>query len=604
GYDVDATLNIPLIKDSLALRLVGFSAKDAGYIDNVLGSPYLQSNVDNANRVEKNHNSADWAGGRASLKWWVNEDWTATGTFNYQKLNTNGFNDFDPTVGDLEQVNFFEEEWDDEFFQGSMIIEGDLGFAQILSATSYFERDTSYTRDSTAYASYLNFYSAYNDFSANAYYANYNFYDFSPAGGGFDPDARSFWFQVQKDKRITQEIRLSNEGERLDWTLGFFYQEAKQDWDFQIVHPGWENSDAFRGRDFFNGGTLPSTNVRWNSGEKSTRKDISIFGESTFKLNDKISLLFGGRWFDVSIDRAYFVRQPATAPGLPSTPSGSDSGFLPKGGAQYHFDDDKMLYAVYSEGFRSGGVNRGRGNPTLPNQYAGDKLINIEAGIKTQWQEGRLQVNVAGYHQVWKDFQLELTDPSFLFGELFQTVVANVGDAVVDGIEFDITAVPAAGLELGVNGTWLVRAETDQDLVVFDPRDPTTPSLDIPAGQRLPLVADFNASAYGQYTWPMAYFGGEAYIRFQYSYTGASLNKLVADPEPFPQIRQPAYHLGDIKFGFQKESWEAQLYINNVWDERPVTFHDTDNLDRFFGHENIRTSRPRNFGLRIRKYFN
>ena len=37
GYDIDGTVNIPL-SDSVAIRLSGFSARDAGFIDNVLGT--------------------------------------------------------------------------------------------------------------------------------------------------------------------------------------------------------------------------------------------------------------------------------------------------------------------------------------------------------------------------------------------------------------------------------------------------------------------------------------------------------------------------------------------------------------------------------------
>ena len=54
GYDASAMLNLSL-GDTAAFRLVGFSAYDAGYIDNVLGtSP--RGTFDNAHR-------ARWWGG-------------------------------------------------------------------------------------------------------------------------------------------------------------------------------------------------------------------------------------------------------------------------------------------------------------------------------------------------------------------------------------------------------------------------------------------------------------------------------------------------------------------------------------------------------------
>ncbi len=83
-----------------------------------------------------------------------------------------------------------------------------------------------------------------------------------------------------------------------------------------------------------------------------------------------------------------------------ATPSGGDDGVLPKLGFQYFFKEDKMFYALYSEGFRSGGINRARGEPTLPIQYDPDMLNNYEAGLKSRWLGGKLQLNVIGYHQV------------------------------------------------------------------------------------------------------------------------------------------------------------------------------------------------------------
>lgn len=605
GYDVDATVNLPLVQDQLAIRFSGFSARDAGYIDNVLGTSKLRADVDNADAVEKNHNDVSWLGGRLQAKWWVNDDWAVNGLVNYQRNNANGFNDFNPAVGDLDQVNFFPESYDDEWYQTSLIVEGRLGAIDILSATSYFERDTAYVRDYSTYAAWLH--TAYGEYLSYVGYATYySVYDFDTTVGADDATGRTFASQDQKDKRFTQEIRLSHDGSRWDWTLGFFYQKAKQRWDYDIITPGWRNSVAARARALQYGGLVP-TDSRWNSGERSERDDLAVFGEVTFALTDQINLIFGGRWYDVSIDREYTLRQPATAPALPSTPSGSDSGFLPKGSIQYKFNDDAMVYVIYSEGFRTGGINRGRGMPVLPNQYDSDKLINYEGGMKSQWWEQKLQVNITGYHQVWKDMQLETTDPanSLFPGEIFQTVIANIGDAAIDGMDVEVTAAPVEGLELYLSANYLFRNEVTDGNVVFDQfgRIPD-PIPILPDGvAQLPLVAKFNLSAYIDYNWALPWWNAGAFARFQYSYTGDSLNQIRADAEPFPQLVQKDYHTGDVSAGLTFDSWEVAVHVDNVWDERAEYFRDTGTAERLFGGDNILTSQPRTFGVRFRKFF-
>ena len=143
GYEVDGMVNIPL-SDTVAIRLAGFSARDAGYIDNVLGTTVdagvgfpglagLGGGQTNANAVAEDINEVTWAGARASVRWLVNDNWTVTGTVNYQDVEADGFNDFDPSVGDL-QNKIQQRNRTDEWTQTSLIIEGDLG----KSGVSYF----------------------------------------------------------------------------------------------------------------------------------------------------------------------------------------------------------------------------------------------------------------------------------------------------------------------------------------------------------------------------------------------------------------------------------------------------------------------------------
>lgn len=635
GWNVDAMVNIPLIQDKLALRLVGFAAEDAGFIDNVLGTtpghivdddgvpPVSGTQVvgskTNAAIVKEDINSADWIGGRASLKWQVNDQWGLTGIYNYSDSTINGFNDYDPTTGDLKTVKFHEESWDDEWSNFQFSIDGDLGFAQLTSSTSYFERDTAYVIDGTSgvayYHSQLGFYGRGTCGSVPAY-AYYNIYDFATAcelnATGYDVDdgdPTGFFRNDQKDKRWTHETRLTGSSSRWDWTLGFFYQKADQNWVYGTHIDDYAITESFAAYNAIYG-PLPPTEVRWSTGETNERKDVSVFGEATIQLSDEWKLLLGARWYDTDIDRVYTREIPQGSPTVVVTQTGGDTGVLPKVGIQYFFDDDRMAYGLYSEGFRTGGINRGRGTPTLPLQYKSDLLQNYEAGLKARWMGGRLQTNIIGYHQVWKDMQLELVDPSYYCcDEVYQTFIANVGDAVVDGMDVELTFVPADNWSLGLVTTYLFKAEIDKTISVFDDRDPDEVALFIPGGTQLPLSSDINVSAYAEYDWPVDWLSGsEAYVRVQYAHTGTSFSRLVDGDDDATgtgyggRAKQPSYQTWDLRVGLNSNDWDFSVYVDNIADERIVVYHDT-NADLFWGRDNLRTARPRNFGVSLRRHF-
>ncbi len=598
-YQVDGMVNIPIIPNTLGVRLVAFSAHDAGYIDNVLGLDYnkvggqpVRGPLNNANAVKSNFNGIDWLGGRAEIKWNVNDKWSALVTYMYQQSQANGWNSIDPTLpGDAPKVvKFFPEYHDDVWHQLGLTIKGDLGFAQFLSSTSYFNRGIRYQSDQTVYQSYLNFATYYDP----AKYPQYDTYNFGP-------NARGYSALKQRDWRITEEARLSHDGPKWKWTLGFFYQDANEKWDEHIHHLGYANSAGFAAWQALYG-PIPPTDVAWHSNESNDRKDYAVFGEVTYSLTDKIDLIFGGRYYDTKVSRIYFVQQPQGRLAYELHVSAPDSGFLKKFGIKYHYSDDKMAYFIYSEGFRAGGINRSRGNPVLPRTYKSDNLINYEAGVKTQWLDKRLQVNLTGYHDIWKNMQLESFDPSYYLGGLFQEMVANIGDAEIDGIDFDVTAVPFPGANVGVSGTYLITDSTSTPLNVTAPGLTPDQGLHVPKGRRLPLAAKFNLAAYVQYSWPVAYFDGNAYARFQYSYTGPSYNYLADSPEPYPRLKQAAYDIGDVRVGFQKNSWEVDAYVKNIWDERPDLYN-SNSGERFWGGGRILTSRPRSFGVQIHKSF-
>jgi outer membrane receptor protein involved in Fe transport len=629
GWDADATVNLPLIKDRLAIRLVGFGAKDAGYIDNVLSNSPGRIDAETGERIPgsktngaivgNDFNSTDWVGGRISARWLMTDKWALTGIYNYSDSTINGNNDFDPTTGDLKTIKFNRETWDDEWSNFQATLEGDLGFAQLTSSLSYFERDTAYQWDATSgvayYHSQLGVYGR-GSCGSNSYYAYYNIYDFATAcelNGTYydfdDGDPTGRWRNDQRDTRWTFETRLSGSTSRWDWTLGLFYQEGKQRWDYGTYIDDYTRTESWAAYNALYG-PLEPTDIRWGSGEQSKREDFALFGETTFNITDQWKLLLGARWYDVSIDRTYYRNIPATRPDFVVTPSGSDDGVLPKLGFQYFFGEDKMFYALYSEGFRSGGINRARGEPTLPIQYDPDMVNNYEAGLKSRWLGGKLQVNITGYHMFWEDMQLELIDPSyFCCDQPYQTVIGNVSDAVIDGMDLELSWLATEHWSVGVNATYLFKAEIDEDVSVFDERSPDDVVLEIPAGTQLALSPDLGVAAYTEFHWPVNWMdGGDVFMRLQYSYSAESWNRLVdgdGDPDGTGyggRSQAPSYSMWDLRTGFSSADWEFSAYIDNFTDERAVLFHDT-NADLFWGRDAYRTTRPRTYGVNVRRYF-
>jgi len=552
SYDLSGVLNLPLADNKFAVRLVGYSAEDGGYIDNVL-QPSPGGTFDNAAFVATNVNSVNWTGGRVAARWLINDNWTATASAIHQTIDAKGTPEHEPNrVGDLEKVRFFSESRDDEWDQIALTIEGDLGFANFVSSTSYFTRDIAYSLDNTDYINYLrNIYSYY------SYYVQYAF--------GPDPVGLG-WVDTQQTDRFAQEFRLSGTSDRIDWIAGLFYESLEDGWDFCSKMQDYESTGSFQFWQTYYGAQPGSTgNCFWHSNNKVKNESVAAFGELTYKLNDHWSFTVGGRWFQDDKDRTYYVEQPNNRRSTTDSPQSKTDDFVKKLSVKYHFSDDAMLYALFSEGYRRGGRNIQRPGAVLPADFDPDHLRNYELGLKSQWMGGRMRLNVTGFLMTWDDYQAEVVDP----GPLFQVLVANIGDAEIKGVELDLNTLLGDGWEFGLNLA-SIKAETTTDNVLIGSA----------SGTRLPLSPEFKAATYLQYTIPAMVLGGNMYGRVQYSYTGDSHNAVDCSLELAPGESpvgvcydiQASYAISDVKLGYEKDNWEVNLFVNNLTDERAEIF--------------------------------
>ena len=403
---------------------------------------------------------------------------------------------------------------------------------------------------------------------------------------------------------------MVHQGETIDWVAGLYYENSDEEYDFDTFTEGYNQSQGWvnllADRTDQPVPTQPSGDSWWFSTTSTNWKQWAVFGEVTWHINDSWDLTGGARWFDRTMDAIYWAEIPAnnlSAEGI-SYLEGKENDWVPKVNLAWNITDNNMLYALYSEGFRPGGTNRARGEPWLPVQYDADKLKNFEIGTKNTLAGGKIRLNATYFHMKWEDYQLEVVDPSNTdcdddnsppapyCSQPWQKVIANSGNATSKGVELQFDWAVSQNFTLGANATWL-DAKLDEDVVV---------TILVPAGSRLPLSPEFKGAMYAQYDWPVDWFGGSnAWLRLQWSYTGDMLNQvepLTLDDGPSPQLLQPSYNIGDLRFGLDHDKWSLQLYINNITDERAVLFANPYEFDYFFDRSRVTVNRPRQFGIR------
>jgi outer membrane receptor protein involved in Fe transport len=675
--------NVP-IEDNIALRVSLFNDKDGGYIDNVyghtadqsFGEPWPQAGVagghgslDNAESVANDVNFVRVKGGRAALKWEIDDSWTTTISTMHQETSQGSGNYFDIYRGDLNIVSFHDDWYKEDWQASSVLIEGDLGFAQLVAAVSYHEREGRGVWDITNYAHYWShnycFDSYYTQYYAPYYYANpdtgyISWYPVYCQGTGIDSDFYSSYQGRSGNDKLSAEVRLSSQGDRFDWLVGMYYEDAEDWWTAPFAVPTnggkvkWGEStfqNSFAAAAYrFSGIDYPTATSHWYSESATEWDQKAVFGELTWHATDKIDVNIGARSFDRTNTQWYIVNHPggdgvagypdpAVAEvqeyrlaqqalgkiGLETTRgrTGNDKEFIPKISVKYNLNDESMIYGLFTKGYRPGGVNRSRGDPFFPNAYGPDIMENREFGYKSSFADGRGRLNIIGYDMEWSEYQLEQVDPSQVpcdangnatdfggpdvapsvktpgvCGQPWQNLVANTGEATIKGLNLEMDYRVNERLSLGFNMEWK-EAETGAD-----------PTGIVEAGLQLPLSADTKGAFWMDYTWEASQWGSNyGFMRFQYSKQGAIWNNLDGgNPASSmnPRQRVPGYAIADARIGLQGDDWEVSVFVNNLLDERAAYTYSGgqflwgmgSSADGVDHHQLVYTNRPREIGIR------
>ena len=710
SHSVTGVINLPLVEDVFAIRVAAQSAEDGGYIDNVFGhtpDTWWGNNAanadgtgtshwkgpqnasfwngrqewgmrDNAHVAEENWNNAEYMALRVSARWDVNDTWSATAVYNYGDNESRGGNDYNPFVGERQTIAFAPNSSRDEWDMASLTIEADLEWAQLISATSFFDREYTYVNDRTLYFKYYHanycedrgalptaYYWLWESPTGRAiYYPRYCPQPLASPSG--DTSQVSDFIGVGQgpswQDRFTQEIRLSSQGEKFDWLGGLYYEDSSDNWDSVWM----ASSDPFKhsmsyaymeeryGGDPDKRAAIDKAEFLWVSMDRTKWEQKAAFGEVTWKMNDEWALTLGARWFDTTNTKVYTKQlMNHTGPdgkqvggwtqpnwvGNDIPVEGSVSEFVPKAALTWNRNDTQMFYGSYTEGFRTGGVNRTNKNADwsrtlFPQTWNPDKLKNFELGARTRWADNSLQINATLFSMQWDDFQTEVVDPSYSECRLpeftypncgppikvtedfslsaalpWLSIVGNSGDAKIEGMSADLAWIPIDGLDIGANFTYL-KGEIEKGPGGIG-------SSGIVPGLELPNVPNFQGSAWATYRWPsQLYEGGEMFIRAQTSHRGETHTALVprALTSHSPSFDTEAYTTTDLRFGLIGDDgkWQIDVFVYNITDESGVFWAggSGNNKEYQWGrtgeYEHFHrayTVRPREYGIRFASWW-
>jgi outer membrane receptor protein involved in Fe transport len=201
---------------------------------------------------------------------------------------------------------------------------------------------------------------------------------------------------------------------------------------------------------------MPLTRV-YNEDRRDRLQEIALYGEGTWRFAPGWTASAGMRAFQTSLKVTSNISGAAPTQPRDIAESRSFSGVSSKISVQYQFDRaGPLIYALYSEGFRPGGVNTTNFLTIHPirTTFDPDRLVNYEVGAKGQFLERRLTVRAAGFYDLWDNLQSDQYRQSGL------AYTANVGDVRIRGFEAEAAYEWDFGLSLQANALYSDAAVT------------------------------------------------------------------------------------------------------------------------------------------------
>ena len=581
NYEAQAMVNLPVVSDKIAVRAVGFYKHNDGYIDNV----YLHIN---------NINSLKTYGGRLLVRLKPTERLTIDGAAYYNKSDTDTPS-WTAEVGTYKTDNRIRLPVRDEVKLYSGTANYELGAVNLTGVVSYMDRDISTVGDTSRFiqgAATMGRYTAA-CLGANLGHCNgpnYATYVTTPINSFQDflnyvnAQSTSGLYPQQNLKALTAELRLSSAGQGpVHWTLGGFYSRRVTN----VANPQVNFNPT-------TGGFVEPLQIDTERFIHDVLRQVAAFADVSWDITPKLSISGGARYFKYNKDVIGHTDVPSILVGAIVTPrtelKSSEHGTVIRANLSYKFTRDIMFYFDASQGFRPGGVNQVLGLPTSLTPYRSDSLWDYEAGFKTQWLNRKLTINADVFRIDWSNIQVTQRTPNGAF-----SYIGNASAARVQGIEFDSSVRPFAGMTLGANATYMTAKLTEDQL----PPALATASSGL-KGNRIPYVPDFTFGFSAQYVFPLT-DTLNGFLRGDVNHSSGYYSDFRPTYTFTRYIDQ--YELVNARVGVEAPDgrWGAYLFCNNLFDTVAITRASSSAIG--VGLTSVTSATPRTIGLNVRTRF-
>jgi iron complex outermembrane recepter protein len=626
SYEGGIAAGGPLIDNTLGARLTVWYRRDGGYIDRI--DPTTLATV------QKNSNFDETVLYRLAFIYAPSDQWTITPSIYYQDRYRNQVEDYWPLYSNPGKNQFVTADPDqrsdpDRFYLAAIKAEGNLGFAKLISNTSYFHRHEQTGYEGTLYN--LGFYQSgvfINDDGSSAS-STYPLLD--GAGVHLPPGATDYRAPVSIDngqQNITQEIRLQSADATspLFWTTGLFFSTSRQTYLEQIHDPllnelslaatGLPYTDWFvdtDGNPVTYDPHFPTDSYFLQT--KATDEQYALFAEGTYAFTDQYKLTLGARYSRIKFTNDSFTGGPQLfLQPITVDVSKTENSFTPKASFSFQQDPRNLYYATYAKGFRPGGANNpvpqaacrldfeNFGITESPPTFSSDTVNSFEVGAKNNINN-RVKINSSIYYIRWNNIQQSVLPPQCQI-----TFIANLGTAVAKG--GDIQA------EIALTDNFTAEIATGYTSARYTQDSKFSPVEIQPIVSKGDAIVGQSGEPPGQPGAPFTFtlgleykfnvFNHASFIRIDDEYQSRNKWPPAAQDPSTQQIDTAFYtlsstNIASARAGINFGGWQAALFVDNLTDSHTVNGYNF-TIDPGDGNSRLErqyTFRPRTIGLTV-----